>query len=144
RYAAKIGRPISRVPPEAMQRLVAYPWPGNVRELENVIERAVILSPGPGLRVAPEVLPVPAGAPGAVPVVPAASSTAAARGPAARGGGRAGRREVGGQHLVATLKQPGWRIGGPQGAARLLNLNPSTLRSRMQKLGIKRSAQDIS
>ena len=78
RYAAKIGRPISRVPQEAMQRLVAYPWPGNVRELENVIERAVILSPGPDLRVAPEVLPVPPVAPV---TAPAASPDAAATGP---------------------------------------------------------------
>ena len=67
RYAAKIGRKITRVPHEAMQRLMAYPWPGNVRELENVIERAVILSPGAELVVAPEVLPVlPAAAPAAL------------------------------------------------------------------------------
>jgi formate hydrogenlyase transcriptional activator len=66
RYAAKIGRAITRVPREAMQRLMAYPWPGNVRELENVIERAVILSSGPELTVAPELLPV-------LPVVPAAA-----------------------------------------------------------------------
>ena len=134
RYAAKIGRTISRVPQEAMQRLVAYPWPGNVRELENVIERAVILSPGPELRVAPEVLPVPPFAPV---TAPAANPDAAATGPADL-------REVERQHIVATLKKTGWRIDGPQGAARLLNLNPSTLRSRMQKLGIRRSAEDLS
>src|SRR5437762_14321933 len=57
RYAAKIGRTITRVPPDAMQRLAAYSWPGNVRELENVVERAVILSSGPALAVAPELLP---------------------------------------------------------------------------------------
>ena len=49
RYAAKIGRHLTRVPQQVMQRLTAYAWPGNVRELENVIERAVILSPGPDL-----------------------------------------------------------------------------------------------
>ena len=59
RHAARIGRRISRVPKAAMERLVAYPWPGNVRELENVIERAVILSPGPDLEVAAEALPAP-------------------------------------------------------------------------------------
>src|SRR5207249_4616171 len=58
RYAAKIGRQISRVPKEAMQRLVAYTWPGNIRELENVIERAVILSPGPDLVLESGMLPV--------------------------------------------------------------------------------------
>ena len=57
--AARIGRRISRVPKAAMERLVAYPWPGNVRELENVIERAVILSPGPDLEVAVEGPPAP-------------------------------------------------------------------------------------
>jgi len=134
RYAAKIGRPISRVPQEAMQRLVAYPWPGNVRELENVIERAVILSPGAELRVAPDVLPVP----------PFAPVTAPAANPDAAAGGPEELREVERQHIVATLKKTGWRIDGPQGAARLLNLNPSTLRSRMQKLGIRRSAEDLS
>jgi PAS domain S-box-containing protein len=56
RYASKIGRKISRVPSEAIRRLVAYPRPGNVRELENVIERAVILSPGPALEVGAEVV----------------------------------------------------------------------------------------
>ena len=55
RHATRIGRKISRVPKAAMERFVAYPWPGNVRELENVIERAVILSPGPDLEVAAEV-----------------------------------------------------------------------------------------
>ena len=59
RHATRIGRRISRVPKAAMERLVAYPWPGNVRELENVIERAVILSPGPDLEVAVEGLPAP-------------------------------------------------------------------------------------
>jgi formate hydrogenlyase transcriptional activator len=59
RHAARIGRRISNIPKAAMERLVAYPWPGNVRELENVIERAVILSPGPHLEVAAEALPAP-------------------------------------------------------------------------------------
>ena len=59
RYAAKIGRQISRVPKETMRRLASYPWPGNIRELENVIERAVILSPGPELQVAAEALLTP-------------------------------------------------------------------------------------
>jgi formate hydrogenlyase transcriptional activator len=58
RYTARIGRKITRVAKEAMERLAAYPWPGNIRELENVIERAVILSAGPELEVAAEALPV--------------------------------------------------------------------------------------
>jgi formate hydrogenlyase transcriptional activator len=133
RYAAKIGRAITRVPQEAIQRLMAYPWPGNVRELENVIERAVILSPGPELTVAPELLPVLPIAP-----VPAPAST---RIPTAD---PAALHEVERQHIVAVLKRTSWRIDGPQGAARLLNIHPSTLRSRMQKLGIRRSAAELS
>ncbi len=133
RYAAKIGRAITRVSPEAMRRLEAYPWPGNVRELENVIERAVILSPGPDLEVPPE----------AVPAVPAATpplrviAEAPANDPEAL-------REVERQHIVAVLKRTGWRVDGPMGAARVLNMHPSTLRSRMQKLGIRRSAAELS
>src|SRR5262249_4169603 len=66
RDRAKIGRQIPRVPKSTMERLAGYAWPGNVRELENVIERAVILSPGPDLQIAPEILPaaVPAVVPG--------------------------------------------------------------------------------
>ena len=123
RYAAKIGRTITRVPPDAMQRLVAYSWPGNVRELENVVERAVILSSGPELAVAPELLPRLAAA-------PAGDPTAL--------------HEVEREHIVTVLKQTSWRIDGPLGAARLLKMRPSTLRSRMQKLGIRRSAAQLS
>src|SRR5262249_35042314 len=63
RYAAKIGRKISRVPRDTMNRLIAYEWPGNVRELENVIERAVILSRGYDLEIAAEQLPSKASRP---------------------------------------------------------------------------------
>jgi len=128
RHAAKIGRTIPRVPQEAIQRLVDYPWPGNVRELENVIERAVILSPGPELAIAPEALP-------AVTAMPVEAERVTD--PAAL-------REVERQHIVTVLKRTGWRIDGPQGAARVLNMHPSTLRSRMQKLGIRRSAAELS
>src|SRR5262249_52924013 len=134
RYAAKIGRKITRVPREVMQRLVAYPWPGNVRELENVIERAVILSSGLDLQVAPEAL---AGLPAAAVAAPPAPAHQRAANPAAL-------RDVERQHIVTVLKRTGWRIDGPQGAARLLNMHPSTLRSRMQKLGIRRSAAELS
>ena len=104
-----------------------------MRELENVIERAVILSPGPELAVAPELLPV-------LPVAPAAAR-ARTDIPA---GDPAALHEVDRQHILAVLKRTGWRIDGPQGAARVLNMHPSTLRSRMQKLGIQRSAAELS
>ncbi len=130
RFAAKIGRTISHVPADAMRRLTAYPWPGNVRELENVIERAVILSAGPDLSVAPELLP-------ALPTAPAPVDDDIPAPPTAL-------HDVDRQHIVAVLKRTGWRIDGPHGAARLLNMHPSTLRSRMQKLGIRRSSAELS
>jgi transcriptional regulator with GAF, ATPase, and Fis domain len=80
--------------------------------------------------VAPEALPAVTPAPGGAVDVPGAE-------PASAGG----LRDVERQHIVAVLKQTGWRIDGPNGAARVLNLHPSTLRSRIQKLGIRRSAE---
>jgi formate hydrogenlyase transcriptional activator len=132
RFAAKIGRKVTTVPPDAMARLTAYPWPGNVRELENVIERAVILSPGPEL--APEALPVAT-----------ASKAAPATHPAAHPAIEGGTLEaVERSHILAVLQRTNWRIDGPQGAARILNLHPSTLRSRMQKLNIRRTVEELS
>ncbi len=118
-----------------MERLASYSWPGNVRELENVIERAVILSPGPELEISSEVLPV------------AMRQVAADRPPEERGP-HAQRKlsslsELERSHIVETLKRTSWRIDGPNGAARILNLNPSTLRSKIKKLGIRRSADGI-
>jgi transcriptional regulator with GAF, ATPase, and Fis domain len=147
RYAGKIGRAISRVPRETMERLVAYSWPGNVRELENVIERAVILSRGPELEVAAELLPaldpprtaaVPNGA--ATDRVPSAVEPARGDPP----DGDAGSLEsVERDHILAALRATGWRIEGPTGAARILDVNPSTLRSRMKKLRIRRSSDAV-
>ena len=125
-YAAKNNRTLEGLTPEAIERLESYAWPGNVRELENVIERAVILSRGPDLEVPPE----------AVPAV-AVATAPAERDPEAL-------QEVERQHIVTVLKKTGWRVDGPKGAARLLNMHPSTLRSRMQKLGIRRSAAELS
>ena len=128
-----------------MERLVAYPWPGNVRELENVIERAVILSAGPDLEVAAEALPAP---------VEGADDRDRARRTDEPRQVRASVRslndsplaleEIDRTHIVEVLQRTGWKIDGADGAARLLKLHPSTLRSRIKKLGIRRSASDIS
>jgi len=140
RFSLKIGRKITRIPRETMERLVSYYWPGNVRELENVIERSVILSQGSELEVAPGVLPdsaavhhTPAAAPLAAqgekrPVSPAPQSL----------------DQVERTHILEVLMRTSWRIEGPEGAAALLNLNPSTLRSRMKKLGVRRSTKALS
>lgn len=97
-----------------MQTLQAHPWPGNVRELANVIERAVIHSQGNVLQVLDRFEVVDESAP------------------------RQTLEEVERDYIISTLEDTGWRIEGKYGAARILGLNPSTLRTRMLKLGIQR------
>jgi formate hydrogenlyase transcriptional activator len=135
RFGLKIGRKITRIQRETMERLVSYTWPGNVRELENVIERAVILSRGSELEVTPDVLPeiTQAAAPRSAreekrPEVPPPDTI----------------DQVERNHILEVLMRTNWRIEGTDGAAALLNLNPSTLRSRMKKLGVQRSTQAVS
>jgi formate hydrogenlyase transcriptional activator len=115
-----------------MRRLVAYEWPGNVRELENVIERAVILACDETLHIASELLatPIPAAEPRRDEHPPTAPLPAA---------DAASIDDVERRHIASVLKQTRWRIDGPNGAARSLGINPSTLRSRIKKLGIRRS-----
>ena len=143
RYAARIGRKMTRVAQDAMERLVAYPWPGNIRELENVIERAVILSAGPEFEVPAEALSVitetaPGGGLGLEPGRPQVKDSigSASDEPLTL-------EEMERRHIVEVLNRTRWKIDGPNGAAGLLKLNPSTLRSRIKKLGIRRSS-DIS
>ena len=136
RHAQRIGRRISRVPQESMRRLLAYRWPGNVRELENVIERAVILSRDEELTVASELLPAPVGVAPSESDVPATAQ----REPPDEA---TSLEDVERRHIVGVLRETGWRIEGALGAARVLGVNPSTLRSRIKKLGIRRS-DDVS
>ncbi len=119
-----------------MDRLMNYPWPGNVRELQNVIERAVILSPDPALLLSQNLVPDPPSRgeprePGmagqsSLPVSPEPSRLPTLE-------------DVERNHILAALAQTGGVIEGPKGAAKILNLHPNTLRHRMAKLGIKRS-----
>ncbi len=128
RYAAKLGRRVEAIPEATLRRLLDYPWPGNVRELENVVERAVILSPGKELEIGLETLGAPpAGAPVAGTVTPARAT------PAPQSADENARA-----HIVAALERARWRIEGDAGAASALGLHPNTLRSRMKKLGIRR------
>jgi transcriptional regulator with GAF, ATPase, and Fis domain len=120
-----------------MQRLQEYPWPGNVRELENVLERAVILATGSTLEVAPDLLPAPA------PTRPAEERARPEGGdaPAARPAPGQPLLPLGAverDYIVTVLRHTNWVITGPRGAATVLGLNPSTLRSRIKKLGISR------
>ena len=97
-----------------------YPWPGNVRELENVIERALILSHEPVLRIDEHVLG-------------SQVSSFAASPPADL-------NELERRHIQQTLTLTEWHIEGPEGAAVRLGIPPSTLRSRMKQCGMKRPA----
>jgi formate hydrogenlyase transcriptional activator len=118
-----------------MQRFASYAWPGNVRELENVIERAVILSPGPDLLLGPEALPVSAANVAAHTTISSPHNAPA---------NVLTLEQTERQHIIATLKQTQWRIDGAEGAAQLLGVPASTLRSRMKKLGIQRSTVEVS
>ncbi|MBK9088222.1 MAG: sigma 54-interacting transcriptional regulator [Holophagales bacterium] len=120
RRQKEMGRQIDKVPRRTMERLSAYPWPGNVRELENVVERALILSPGTTLQV------------------DESFSTGDEREPRGVEGPQA-LDAVERAHVAAILTRCDGRIEGPGAAAETLGLKPSTLRSRMKKLGIRRA-----
>jgi formate hydrogenlyase transcriptional activator len=123
KHARRMNKRIETIPADAMQALCRYVWPGNVRELENVLERAVILSSGPELRVAlPELSPGTA-------VIPAEAASK-----------NMNLEDAERVHILHVLRDTNWIIGGPRGAASKLGLNRSTLRSKMRKLGIARSS----
>jgi formate hydrogenlyase transcriptional activator len=131
-FAKRFGKKVQGVSQETMARLMSYPWPGNIRELQNVIERAVVLSAGPTLRLDKDL----------VPVVASGDSVENAEIPASESApsGLPTLEEVERSHIVAALQQAGGVVDGPRGAAKILNLHPNTLRHRMGKLGIKRPA----
>lgn len=139
KFTKNMGRRAAQITDETMQKLANYPWPGNIRELQNVIERAVILAPGDALVLAEE-LRAPAG----VAISSATESKSAAKAefanpnPKAEAPNTSALEEVERRHIETVLQQANWMIEGERGAANVLKMNPSTLRSRMQKLGIKR------
>ncbi len=106
------------ISPSAMDALVSHSWPGNIRELQNLVERAVIRSPGDELRVPLDDLDDDA------------EIESGADGGTLKGAERL--------HILATLKKTGWVVSGPRGAAARLGINRSTLQFRMKKLGIER------
>jgi formate hydrogenlyase transcriptional activator len=136
RFTKKFGRPIDAVARETMDRLIKYPWPGNIRELQNVIERAVVLSSGSVLRLGSDFLPFPGGPNAHAPVPFEAAETSPTE--------LVSLEEAERRHIEAVLTHTGGVVGGPEGAARILELPANTLRSRMKKLGIDRSRHEIS
>src|SRR2546426_2229043 len=137
RFAKKFGRPTETISSETMDRLVHYPWPGNIRELQNVIERAVVLSRGPALELDRDLLPSPSRP-------DATSRTDPRKAEPTPAGLAATLEETERAHIVAALERAEGVIEGARGAAKLLGIHPNTLRSRMEKLGIKRSGSRAS
>jgi PAS domain S-box-containing protein len=139
RFAKKFGKPVKQVPEESMRRLTGYAWPGNIRELQNVIERAVVLSTGSTLALAADfALDTRSSRREEAPISKPELDQSPLTSAATKKDTAASLEEVERQHIEAVLRQTNWMIEGERGAAKLLNLNPSTLRSRMQKLEIKR------
>jgi PAS domain S-box-containing protein len=136
----RLGRPFSAVPPNVMEALQQYDWPGNVRELQNVLERAAVASSAP-------LLELPDGWASS-----AAESFTDSATPDAHKVEQAPERDddtvtlkqLERDHIIRVLQRTHWRIEGAQGAAARLGINPSTLRSRMQKLRIQRSERTLT
>src|SRR5437879_3616523 len=143
RFAKRFGRQVDTIASETMDRLVSYPWPGNIRELQNVIERAVVLSRGPALELDRDLLPGTAG-PGPEPGVERHAERDRPVAKSAASGLAAALEETERAHIVAALERADGVIEGPRGAAKILEMHPNTLRSRMEKLGIRRSGSRAS
>ena len=128
KFSLRLNKTVQYVPSNAMDALVAYSWPGNIRELENLLERAVILSPGKELRVPfSELRNSPAGSVVEEPLMVTSISAPVAT-----------LEEAERQHILRALRQTEWRIAGPRGAASLLGMKRTTLQARIRKLGIRR------
>jgi transcriptional regulator with GAF, ATPase, and Fis domain len=115
-FSTLFGKPIDSISKDSLRDLQRYPWPGNVRELRNVIERAIIIATGRQLVVSAPRLPNRP--------VPKTAMTLSAL-------------EV--EHIRAVLDMTNWRVRGAGGAAERLGLKPTTLESRMARLGISRA-----
>ncbi|NCC84722.1 MAG: PAS domain S-box protein [Clostridia bacterium] len=120
KFNKKIGKKIETIPKEALEALENYNWPGNVRELESVIERATIISPGSSLQILDQFeTPLKTNKTTDVDVETLA--------------------DLERNHILHVLQKTNWRVEGKNGAAAILDINPSTLRARMRKFGIHRS-----
>ena len=113
-FATAFGKRIDSIGKDDLAALQQYPWPGNIRELRNVVERAMIVGTGPRLTFS----------------LPATSAASTRRSPKLA--------DVEREHIRSALESTGWRIRGLGGAAAKLGLQPTTLETRMAKLGLKR------
>jgi formate hydrogenlyase transcriptional activator len=127
-FARRINRDIESIPLESMDTMVHYHWPGNIRELQNVIERAVIVSTGPVLRVPLDDMRT---------LVSSAEVSNGNHASEDAGKMRGLLHEAERKQILAALRQTNWVVSGPNGAAAVLGMNRSTLQAHMQRLGIR-------
>ena len=118
KYGKKLGRKIESIPQRSMDAFERYDWPGNIRELENIIERSVIISTGKKLQTG-DWLPKSNKANSIAHIFTL--------------------EELERNHILEVLDLVGWRVSGDKGAARMLDIKPTTLEARMKKLGIQRN-----
>jgi formate hydrogenlyase transcriptional activator len=136
-FSKRLGKKIDGVSQESMENMVNYRWPGNIRELQNVIERAIIVSVDPTLRLDRDLMPVAA--------VAKDLETPESDAPENRQANPKSPKslltleEAERSHILTALEHAGGVVDGPKGAARILSIHPNTLRHRMDKLGITRS-----
>src|SRR5437773_1642339 len=138
-FARKFGKRIESVSEETFKRLSDYAWPGNIRELQNIIERAVILCSGSVLRLDQDLLP-------AMNATDTPKSQVLATPPPMKAEADAPPitlEDAERRHILAVLEHAKGVIDGPNGAARILDMHPNTLRSRMKKLGIQRRSHEM-
>ena len=113
-FGEKMGKMVERIPQKTMEALQGYSWPGNIRELRNVIERAMILNDGSTLHIQ----------------LPLGHNFGNAQ--------KVALKDLEKKHVIEVLEMTGWRVRGKGGAAEVLGLKPTTLESKMSKLGIER------
>ncbi len=117
KHGPTIGRQIEVIPQDVLDTLMEYHWPGNIRELENVVERSLILSSGRKLEL---------------------GDWLRRKNTMPKKAGLISMEDCERNHIIAVLEHTRWTVSGENGAAKILNMIPTTLDSRMKKLGIQR------
>jgi formate hydrogenlyase transcriptional activator len=133
KLSRRLNKAVEYIPADTMDALASYSWPGNIRELENLIERAVLLSPGKELRV-----PLSEIKSSSFVATEPSSSFASLTSSTSLASSISTLEDAERQHILRALKHTQWRVAGPQGAAVLLGMKRTTLQARIRKLGIRR------
>ena len=138
KFARQFGKQITGIAQDTMDLLTRYDWPGNIRELQNVVERAVVLSRGLILKLGADLLPATGTVMGSSDEIAGLDFDHHQSYDAI--GDSSSLEQVERRHIQNVLQKTDWVIEGERGAAKILDLHPNTLRSRMKKLGIERAS----